>query len=107
MAAKGRKRSGLSEAEKKSALAGMALCVAPANGFGVVLAATRLTASYGTAFKAPTFNNLFWPFEDYGIYGSYAGNPNLRPEQSKSSEVGFQVSDFKNSFHGFARLSIG
>ncbi|MDP1996812.1 MAG: TonB-dependent vitamin B12 receptor [Gallionella sp.] len=51
--------------------------------------ATRLTASYGTAFKAPTFNNLFWPFKDYGVYGSYVGNPNLRPEQAKSSEVGF------------------
>ncbi|MES9858050.1 MAG: TonB-dependent receptor [Sedimenticola sp.] len=37
------------------------------------------TTSYGTAFKAPTFNDLYWP-----IYG----NANLRPEESKSYEVG-------------------
>lgn len=41
--------------------------------------ALRLTASYGTAFKAPTFNDLYWPV---------AGNANLKPEQSESFEVG-------------------
>ena len=41
--------------------------------------ALRLTASYGTAFKAPTFNQLFFP--------GY-GNPDLRPEKSKSLETG-------------------
>lgn len=39
----------------------------------------RLSASYGTAFKAPTFNDLYYP----GF-----GNPNLRPESSQSVEVG-------------------
>lgn len=39
----------------------------------------RLTASYGTAFKAPTFNELYFP----GF-----GNPNLRPEESDSIELG-------------------
>jgi vitamin B12 transporter len=39
----------------------------------------RMTASYGTAFKAPTFNELYFP----GF-----GNPNLRPEESKTAEVG-------------------
>lgn len=39
----------------------------------------RGTLSYGTAFKAPTFNQLYWP----GF-----GNPNLQPEKSKSLEVG-------------------
>ncbi|EIO3984321.1 Vitamin B12 transporter BtuB [Vibrio vulnificus] len=38
-------------------------------------------ASTGTGFKAPTFNDLYWP-------GS--GNPNLKPETSKSSEVGIR-----------------
>jgi vitamin B12 transporter len=41
--------------------------------------AWRLTASYGTAFKAPTFNELYFPF---------FGNPALRPESSKTFEVG-------------------
>jgi len=39
----------------------------------------RLVASYGTAFKAPTFNDLYYPG---------AGNPDLKPEESSSIEVG-------------------
>jgi vitamin B12 transporter len=41
--------------------------------------ALRLTASWGTAFKAPTFNQLFFP----GF-----GDPNLRPEESETVEAG-------------------
>jgi vitamin B12 transporter len=41
--------------------------------------ALRVMASYGTAFKAPTFNELYFP--DYG-------NPSLRPERSRSGEIG-------------------
>ncbi len=41
----------------------------------------RLTASYGTAFKGPTFNELYYP----GF-----GNPNLRPEHSRSAELGLR-----------------
>lgn len=40
----------------------------------------RARLSYGTAFKAPSFNQLYWPT-------SY-GNPNLQPEQSESYEAG-------------------
>jgi vitamin B12 transporter len=39
----------------------------------------RVTASYGTAFKAPTFNNLYYP---------YSGDPKLVPEQAKNAEMG-------------------
>ncbi|MBK1703928.1 TonB-dependent vitamin B12 receptor [Halochromatium glycolicum] len=39
----------------------------------------RLTAAYGTAFKAPTFNDLYYP----GF-----GNPDLEPETSWSAELG-------------------
>jgi vitamin B12 transporter len=39
----------------------------------------RLMASYGTAFRAPTFNDLYFP----GF-----GNPDLTPERSRSAEVG-------------------
>jgi vitamin B12 transporter len=45
-----------------------------------------LALSYGTAFKAPTFNDLYFPFTDYGFF-SYQGNINLRPEQSESWEL--------------------
>ncbi|WP_199535994.1 TonB-dependent vitamin B12 receptor [Dyella solisilvae] len=41
----------------------------------------RLTASYGTAFKAPTFNDLYYP---------YYGNPDLKPEQSQNIELGLR-----------------
>lgn len=39
----------------------------------------QLFASYGTAFKAPTFNELYFP----GF-----GNPDLDPERAKSFELG-------------------
>ncbi|MGL6336492.1 TonB-dependent vitamin B12 receptor [Aeromonas jandaei] len=38
----------------------------------------RLSARYGTGFRAPSFNDLYYP----GL-----GNPNLKPEESKSSEL--------------------
>jgi vitamin B12 transporter len=54
----------------------------------------RTTASYGTAYRAPTFNDLFYPFSDYSytylgvIYPyTYEGNSNLKPESSKNSEI--------------------
>jgi vitamin B12 transporter len=43
--------------------------------------ALRLSASYGTAFKAPTFNELYFP--------GY-GNPSLGPETSRSFELGLR-----------------
>lgn len=50
--------------------------------------AWRITASMGTAFKAPTLNDLFYPFTDYGWGFSYVGNPGLRPERSHNNELG-------------------
>ncbi len=41
--------------------------------------ALRVTTSYGSAFKAPTFNDLYFP--------GY-GNPMLEPERSRSLEAG-------------------
>ncbi len=56
--------------------------------------ATRFTASVGTAFKAPTFNQLYYP----GF-----GSATLRPELSRSTEVGVaQHTDFgKWSLHAY------
>ncbi|PXX43675.1 TonB-dependent receptor domain-containing protein [Aquitalea magnusonii] len=46
-----------------------------------------IRASYGTAYKAPTFNDLYFPRTDYGGGYVYAGNPALRPETSRNSEL--------------------
>ncbi|MFA0026596.1 TonB-dependent receptor, partial [Vibrio sp. 10N.261.49.A5] len=50
----------------------------------------RLIASGGTAFRAPTYNDLFWP--------GY-GKSDLKPEESLSFEAGFEffsdVSDIR------------
>lgn len=43
----------------------------------------RVRASYGTAFRAPTFNDLYWP-----LSFNYQGNPDLKSETSKSYELG-------------------
>ncbi|KAB0567394.1 TonB-dependent receptor [Pseudomonas palleroniana] len=50
-----------------------------------------LLFSYSEGFRAPTFNDLYYP-DEYGFKNS---NPNLRPETSKSYEVQWrsQLSD--------------
>lgn len=49
----------------------------------------RATASYGTAFKAPTFNQLYFPpFVIPGCCTFITSNPNLDPETSRSAEFG-------------------
>jgi vitamin B12 transporter len=54
----------------------------------------RLRVSAGTAFKAPTFNDL------YAIdpSGGFTSNPNLRPESSYSKEVGANYQAGTNRF---------
>jgi len=54
----------------------------------------RLTISYGTAFKAPTFNELYWP--------GY-GNPDLQPEESSSTELGLtgKIGSDRWSLHAY------
>jgi vitamin B12 transporter len=58
-------------------------------GYGSNIAESwRLTASMATAFKAPTLNDLFYPFVDWGYGYSYVGNPDLKPEHSRNKELG-------------------
>jgi vitamin B12 transporter len=45
--------------------------------------AWRAHVSYGTAFRAPTFNELYYPDTGFG-----GGNANLKPESSKNGEAG-------------------
>jgi vitamin B12 transporter len=45
-------------------------------------AAWRASVSYGTSFKAPTFNDMYWPATPW-----YEGNPDLAPERGKNLEL--------------------
>lgn len=44
----------------------------------------KLTASYGTAFHAPTFNDLYFP----PFFSFPTANPDLKPEKSRTAEIG-------------------
>lgn len=51
---------------------------------------TRVSASYGTAFKAPTINDLYWPYNSSSFFGTTyitQGNPAVQPETSNSTEI--------------------
>lgn len=54
----------------------------------------RLTASYGTGFRAPSLNDLYYPF---------FGNPALEPETSQTLEFGLRYIHKK---HQQLRLSV-
>ncbi len=49
----------------------------------------RVTGSYGTAFKAPTFNDLYYP----DFFGTPSSNPNLKPEKSRNMEASLRYED--------------
>ena len=55
---------------------------------------TKLRGSYGTGFRAPTINQLYFP--DFG-------NPNLKPEKSKGLDVALDQSLFSDR----VLLSVG
>ena len=72
-------------------------------GYGYAINdAWRATASVSTAFKAPTLNDLFYPFTDFGCYFgacfTYAGNPNLQPEHSRNRELGLHYTEGTQRF---------
>lgn len=50
--------------------------------------AWQVTASYGSAFRAPTFNQLFWPG---------GGNPDLEPEKSDNVEASVRYNNQQTS----------
>ncbi len=47
---------------------------------------TKLKASYGTGFKAPSLSELFQNFPDFNFFA----NPNLKPEESAGYDAGFE-----------------
>jgi vitamin B12 transporter len=49
---------------------------------------TKLKASVGTGFKAPTLSQMFQNFPEFDFFG----NPNLKPETSLGYDAGFEQS---------------
>lgn len=57
---------------------------------GSRLGGGRLYAGYATAFKAPTFNELYYPF---------FGDPDIEPEESATLELGYRLGGFQASLY--------
>lgn len=57
--------------------------------------ATKLRASWGKAYRAPTLNDLYWPSSTYT-----EGNPDLKAESGKSYEFGLEQNFCKEGFLG-------
>tara|TARA_B100000446_G_scaffold115511_1_gene107740 strand:+ start:78 stop:1952 length:1875 start_codon:yes stop_codon:yes gene_type:complete len=55
---------------------------------------SKLIASWGTAFRAPTFNDLYWPEDPFGI-----GNLELTPEESENMELAYK---FRHQGHSLS-----
>ncbi|MGH6889601.1 MAG: TonB-dependent receptor plug domain-containing protein [Rhizomicrobium sp.] len=64
--------------------------VAP--GYLIAATATKLEASVGTGFKAPTLSEMFQNFPAFDFFG----NPNLRPESSLGYDIGFKQPLFED-----------
>lgn len=60
-----------------------------APGYFIKQTDTRLTASYGTGFKAPSLQQRFG-YDPDSFGGYYIGNPDLKPETSRGWEAGFE-----------------
>jgi len=54
---------------------------------------TKLKASVGTGFKAPTLDQMFQNFPGFGFFG----NPDLKPETSLGYDLGVEQSVLSNS----------
>ena len=61
------------------------------SAYFIKLIGTRLKANWGTGFKAPSLYQLY-STEDYG--GGPIGDPNLKPDKSKSFDFGFEQNLF-------------
>ncbi len=70
-------------------------------GYGYFLVPTvRATASWGTGFQAPTFNNLYYPDSTSGTGSNkttYQSNSNLQPTKSQNTEAGLRYDDGKHA----------
>lgn len=59
----------------------------------------KFSGNISKLWNAPTFNQLYYPIDPYG----YHGNPNLKPEEGISSDIGiaYLINNFSISLTGF------
>ncbi len=62
--------------------------------------AWRMNSTLANGFKAPTFNDLFYPFVDFGGGYTYSGNPLLKPEKSINKEISITHESGAGSWRG-------
>lgn len=63
--------------------------------YGIIinpLEGTVFKFNYGKHFNAPTLNDLFFPYEDWGWGAGAEGNPNLKPETGEHSDITLEQS---------------
>lgn len=72
-----------------------------APGYYIADTDTRLTASYGTGFKAPSLYQLYG-YDPNSFGGFYIGNPALTPEKSKGWEAGIEQGFFNGKLRAGA-----
>lgn len=63
----------------------------------------KFSGNASKVFRAPNFNELYWPYSDYESWGTYEGNPNLKPEKGWSYDLGveYSIDNFAAMITGF------
>ncbi|MBR9866223.1 MAG: TonB-dependent receptor [Oceanospirillales bacterium] len=77
-------------------------------GYAYQFEQVKVAISHGTAFKAPTFDDLYYPLS----YG-YQGNPDLKPEESETTEISlsgnsaalWEISFYKTDIHNLISIN--
>ncbi len=69
------------------------------------LANLSVITAINTGFKAPSFNDLYYPLADYGSWGTYQGNSKLSPEKSLNRRIALQYNTGSSNISASYQLS--
>ena len=64
-----------------------------------------IIAAINTGFKAPSFNDLYYPLVDYGSFGRYKGNSDLSPEKSLNRRLAIKYTSSRSIVSASYQLS--
>ena len=59
-----------------------------------------ITANIGRSFRAPSFNDLYWPDDGFAY-----GNPDLKPETATNMDFGLRIEAFRTGYLSGLHLS--